>query len=80
MHCIADNDNDAAYFTQDRSGTADDCSYYVFTNIKGPLNILYEDLDFLQHESINTSNTNPESFLSEQATQRLKEIMEVDFD
>ena len=80
MHCIADNDDDAAYFTKDRSGTADDCSYYVFTNAKGPINILYEDLDFLQHESINTSKGNPEEFLSEQATRRLKEIMEVDFD
>lgn len=79
MHCIADNDDDAAFFTQDKSGTADDCSYYVFTNVKGPLDIPYTKLQFLQHENINTDNCNPEKFLSEHATQQLKEILGFDF-
>lgn len=79
LHCIADNDNDAAYFTQDKNGNTDDCNYYVFTNVKGPLSISNDELYFMLQESINSGNdNNPEKFLSEYASTRLKEIIGIE--
>ena len=43
--------------------------------LKKKKRVLYKEC----HENINTDNCNPEKFLSEHATQRLKEILGFDF-
>ena len=54
MHCIAIGDDDASYFVKDKGSlhAVDDCCYYVFTNIKGPIHIPNIELDFLSSEKI----------------------------
>lgn len=74
MHCIAVGDEDASYFVEDKDSlfAVDDCCYYVFTNIKGPIRMLSRELDFLAFEKINRKE--PEEFLSEEASLRVKNI------
>lgn len=76
MHCIAVGDEDASYFVEDKDSlfAVDDCCYYVFTNIKGPIRLLSRELDFLAFEKINRRE--PEGFLSEEASLRVKNIFE----
>ena len=77
MHCIAVGDDDAAFFVEDKESlhAVDDYCYYVFTNSKGPITVENKELDFLNRECINTYE--PEEFLSEYATDRIKEIFKV---
>ena len=72
MHCIAIGDDDASYFVKDKESlhAVDDCCYYVFTNIKGPIHIPNIELDFLSSEKINKRQ--PEDFLSEEASFKMK--------
>ena len=72
MHCIAIGDDDASYFVKDKGSlhAVDDCCYYVFTNIKGPIHIPNIELDFLSSEKINKRQ--PEDFLSEEASFKMK--------
>lgn len=74
MHCIAVGDEDASYFVEDKDSlfAVDDCCYYVFTNIRGPIQLLSRELDFLAFEKINRRE--PEEFLSEEASLRVKNI------
>lgn len=75
MHCIAVGDDDASYFVEDKESlhAIDDCCYYVFTNTKGPVRISNSELNFLASEKINSRE--PEEFLSELASFKLKELI-----
>lgn len=75
MHCIAVGDDDASYFVEDKDSlfAIDDCCYYVFTNNKGPISISNSELEFLASEKINSRE--PEEFLSELASFKLKELI-----
>lgn len=77
MHCMAVGDEDAAYFVEDKEMlfAVDDRCFYVFTNIKGPVKVLNEKLDFLSSEIIN--HYEPEEFLSESASHLLKELFDL---
>ncbi len=76
MYCIAVGDDEASYFVKDKDmlHAVDDCCFYVFTNIKGPIKVLDEDIAFLESEPINIDA--PEMFLSEEASYKLKNIFE----
>lgn len=75
MHCIAVGDDEATYFIEDKESlfAIDDCSYYVFTNTKGPIKVQNEKLHFLQSETINRGE--PKTFLSEGASFLLKSLI-----
>ena len=75
MHCIAVGDDDAAYFVKEKDmlHAVDDCCFYVFTNVKGPVMYPLGEIDFLDSEEINT-DLSPEAFLSEDASIRLKAL------
>ncbi len=72
MHCIAVGDEEASYFVKDKETlfATDDCCYYVFTNTLGPIHIENNELYFLESENINT--TQPEKFLSKQASRQMQ--------
>ena len=76
MHCIAVGDDDASYFVEEKESlnADDDCCYYVFTNIKGPVLIHKENLSFLDSESIH--NHQPEEFLLAEASCRLHQLLD----
>lgn len=78
LHCIAVGDDDAAYFVEEKEllHAVDDCCFYVFTNIKGPVTIANGQLDFLNGEPV--ENDQPEAYLSESASKRLYELLEID--
>ncbi len=80
MHCIAVGDDDAAYFVEDKDSlyAIDDSCYYVFTNSKGPIKVQNKKLDFLESEMININKHEPEDFLSEEASYKLKNILNID--
>lgn len=73
MHLIATGD-DAYPFVEDKEelNMVDDCTHYVFTNVKGPIVIKKEDIAFLDEEIID--DVQPENYLSKEASDRLKEI------
>lgn len=76
MHCIAVGNDDASYFVEGESlkSAADGSCYYVFTNSRGPIVVQEKDLDFLASEIINRRE--PEEFMSEEASCKLKEIIQ----
>ena len=55
--------------------TPDDCSYYVFTNSKGPIIVKNDKLSFLAEEKVNKQQA--EEFLSEAASKKIKEIIKI---
>lgn len=73
MYCMAVG-ADAAYFVEDKDSLTftDDCCYYVFTLIKGPVLVQDKELKFLEEERI--SEVQPEEFLSEEASLKLIQI------
>lgn len=75
MYCIAVGDDDASYFVDDKESlhAVDDCCYFVFTNVKGPILIPNEQLVFLEYEEINENQ--PEAFLSEDASLKLRMLL-----
>ena len=77
MHCIAVGDDDASYFVDDKEAlyAVDDCCFYVFTNICGPVYVKNEQLDFMEGEAYGEHQ--PETFLSESASRRLYELFDV---
>ena len=52
----------------------DDCTHYVFTNVKGPIVMGKEDVAFLDEEIID--KLQPEEYLTKEASDRLKEIFD----
>lgn len=74
MNCIAVGDDDASYFVEEKDTlhAVDDCCYYVFTNIKGPVTVPAETISFLDAEQINKDE--PEAFLSEEASQQMLQL------
>lgn len=78
LYCIAVGDDDAAYFVEEKGllHAVDDSCFYVFTNIKGPVTIANGQLDFLNGEPV--ENDQPEAYLSESASKRLYELLEID--
>lgn len=76
MHCIAVGDDDASYFVEEKDSlhAVDDCCYYVFTNIKGPVTTRSENLTFLDAEEINKHQ--PEAFLSEEASLQMLHLID----
>lgn len=75
MYCIAAGDDDASYFVEDKGSlhAIDDCCYYVFTNITGPIIVENEKIAFLNSEAVDTLQ--PEVFLSEAASAKLKTLI-----
>lgn len=78
LYCIAVGDDDAAYFVEEKEllHAVDDCCFYVFTNAKGPVTVANGLLDFLNGEPIESGQ--PEAYLSESASKRLYELLEID--
>ena len=76
--CIAVGDDDADFFVEEKEllHAVDDCCFYVFTNVKGPVTVAYEQLDFLNGEPIESGQ--PEAYLSESASKRLYELLEIE--
>ena len=76
MYCMAVG-ADAAYFVEDKDSLTfpDDCCYYVFTLIKGPVLVQNKELKFLEEERI--SEVQPEEFLSEEASLKLIQIFNI---
>lgn len=75
MHLIATGD-DAYPFVEDKEelNMVDDCTHYVFTNVKGPIVMGKEDVAFLDEEIID--KLQPEEYLTKEASDRLKEIFD----
>jgi hypothetical protein len=73
MHLIATGD-DAYPFVEDKEelNRVDDCTHYVFTNVKGPIVMGKEDVAFLDEEIID--KLQPEEYLTKEASDRLKGI------
>ena len=78
MYCIAVGDDDAAYFVEEKEllHAVDDCCFYVFTIVKGPVTVACEQLDFLNGEPVESGQ--PEAYLSESASGRLYELFEME--
>lgn len=76
MYCIAVGDDDAAYFVEDNDSlhAIDDCCYYVFTMIQGPLKARNERIAFLEEEEISTIQA--DEFLSEDASCQLYQLFD----
>lgn len=72
MFLIASGDRSNDFLGQVREPTCDDCYDFFFTNIKGPILLPATELDFLETEKIDTNQ--PETYLSEQASEKLKTI------
>ena len=72
MHCIAVGDDKASYLVKDWESYVDDSCYYVFTNIKGPVVVKNEDVEFLNGKVNN--NCQPEATLEKEDTNRLKAL------
>ena len=78
MYCIAVGDDDAAYFVEEKEllHAVDDCCFYVFTNVKGPVTVTNGQLDFLNGEPV--ENDQPKAYLSESASGRLYELFGIE--
>ena len=76
MYCIAVGNDEASFFVEDKNSlfVVDDSCYYVFTNIKGPIQVQSSELEFLNSENINTNE--PELILSEYISFRLKDLFD----
>lgn len=74
MHCIAVGDDKAASLVKDWERYVDDSCYYVFTNIKGPIIVRNEDIEFLNGKT--NDNCQPESILDEEDTLKLRSLFE----
>lgn len=74
MYCIAVGDDDAAYFVEDKDSlyAIDDCCYYVFTMIQGPLKVKNERVSFLENEDISTIQA--DKFLSKDTSVKLQQL------
>lgn len=77
MHCLAAGDDEASkYIDDDRLNcSCDDCCFYVFSNIKGPIKVENHELNFLKAEKINLHN--PEDFISSAATLQIKRLFDL---
>lgn len=75
MHVIAIGD-DAYLFVEDKEELhiVDDCCHFVFTNVKGPIKCHNTELKFLDWDELDTHQ--PETYLSQEATELLKEIFD----
>ena len=78
LYCIAVGDDDAAYFVEEKEllHAVDDCCFYVFTSVKGPVSVTDAQLDFLNEEPVESSQ--PEAYLSESASDRLYELFGIE--
>ena len=78
MYCIAVGDDDAAYFVEEKEllHAVDDCCFYVFTCVKGPVVVDSVQLDFLHAEPVESDQ--PEAYLSESASGRLYELFGIE--
>ena len=76
MYCIAVGNDEASFFVEDKNSlfVVDDSCFYVFTNIKGPIQVQSSELEFLNSENINTNE--PELILSEYISFRLKDLFD----
>ena len=77
MHCIADNNQDAENFVEEKEKlyAIDDSSYYVFTLTRGPVVISNDALSFLETEEVDTIM--PETFLSDEVSFRLRQLLDI---
>ena len=78
LYCIAVGDDDATYFVEEKEllHAVDDCCFYVFTNIKGPVTVANGQLDFLNGEPVESGQ--PETYLSESASGRLYKLFGIE--
>ena len=75
MHTIAVGDEHASNFLGVLERWIDDCTYFVFTNIKGPIVVAPEKIAFLSLEGLDFKQ--PEQFVSELASVRLWDLFEI---
>ena len=75
MHTIAVGDEHASNFLGVLERWIDDCTYFVFTNIKGPIVVASEKIAFLSLEGLDFRQ--PEQFISELASVRLWDLFEI---
>ena len=74
MSVVARGDKCLPFFNNpDELDMVDDCSPFILTNIKGPVNVDIKKVEFLEDEDI-FSNM-PETFLSDEAAQKLKMLV-----
>lgn len=73
-YCIAVGDDEASFFVKDKDSlfSIDDCCYYVFTNIKGPIQVDNDKITFLNSEVV--GNTQADRVLSEKASCQLNSL------
>lgn len=75
MYCIAVGDDEAKIFVEDKESlyAVDDCCYYVFTNVRGPIILKNSDIEFLNGK-IN-DNFQPELLLNDEDTHKLNTLL-----
>ena len=76
MHCISDDDNESPDLIGDLRIPLKNYCYYVFTNVRGPIIVKSDKIDFLKQETINYYQ--PEDFLSEDASLLLKKLINIE--
>ena len=74
MHSIAVGEEHASKFLGEVECWVDDCTSFVFTNVKGPVVVASEDVLFLGLEGLDFSE--PRHFLSEYASERFWELFD----
>lgn len=76
MYCIANGNEIADYIVKDKQNMPcpDDSSYYVFTNIKGPVKVKNDKIAFLNGENINKCQ--PETLLTDAETSELYRLLD----
>ncbi len=76
MRTIAVGEKHASRFLDEVEVSEDDCTYFVFTNIKGPLVVAHEDIDFLNFESLRSGFSQPDQFISESGSKKLWDMFD----
>lgn len=76
MHCIADNDEDAAFFNgvEFPEAKCDERQDFILTNIKGPVSVANEKLAFIADGEIGVGK--PGNFLSVGASEKLRRLID----
>lgn len=76
MHCVADNDEDAAYLKGSESPERgiDERQDFILTNIKGPVSVNNEELAFLSEGEIGIGK--PGDFLSVKSSEMLRQLID----
>lgn len=76
MHCIADNDDDAAFFNGVEFPVyrVDERQDFILTNIKGPVSVANKELTFIADGEIGVGK--PGDFLSVKSSEKLRRLID----